>query len=181
MTHAPWPAAVPLCSPRLALEPLQVSHATEAATAFRDASLHQFTGGAPATEDQLRARYARQILGHSPDRTQGWLNWMLRRHDTCELIGTVQTTLTRTADNRISAELAWVIATGHQRQHLAKEAAAAVAAWLPQVGVEGFVAHIHPDHLTSAGVARHLGLHPTAVIVDGEVEWRLTPRPVEAV
>ncbi|SOC52818.1 Protein N-acetyltransferase, RimJ/RimL family [Blastococcus aggregatus] len=180
MIHAPWPAAVPLSSPRLALEPLQVSHATEAATAFGDAALHQFTGGAPATEEQLRARYARQVHGHSPDRTQGWLNWMLRRHDTGELIGTVQATLTRTADNRITAELAWIIATSHHRQHLAKEAAAVVVAWLFQVGVADLVAHIHPHHLASAGVARHLGLHPTPVIVDGEVEWRLAPGPVEA-
>jgi RimJ/RimL family protein N-acetyltransferase len=168
-----WPTAVPLSSFRLALEPLQISHATEAATAFGDASLHEFTGGTPATEDQLHARYARQVLGHSPDRTQKWLNWMLRRHDTGELIGTVQVTLTRTAANRMTAEPAWVIATSHQRQHLAKEAAAAVVAWLPEVNVDDPTAHIHPHHLASAGVARHLGLRPTSVIVDGEVEWRL--------
>lgn len=155
----------------MALEPLRVEHADEAVTAFGDVSLYQFTGGAPATKEQLRTRYASQVVGHSPTGTQGWLNWMLRRHDNGELIGTVQATLTHTATGRMNAELAWVIATSHQCQHLAREAAATVIAWLHQVGVDDLIAHIHPEHLASASVARHLGLRPTTVIVDGEVEW----------
>jgi len=172
VTDALWPTAVGLTSPRMTLEPLRVEHADEAVTAWSDVSLYQFTGGAPATERQLRARYSRQVVGHSPDGTQGWLNWMLRRHDNGEIIGTVQATVTRTATGRMNAELAWVIATNHQRQHLAGEAAATVIAWLHQVGIDDLTAHIHTDHLVSAGVAHHLGLRPTTVIVDGEVEWR---------
>jgi hypothetical protein len=43
--------------------------------------------------------------------------------------------------------------------------------WLGGHGVAVFVAHIHPDHQASAGVARHLTLTPTGVAVDGEVRW----------
>src|SRR5438309_27025 len=79
---------------RLELEPLRISHAAEAARAFADERLHTFTGGSPADEAALRDRYARQLRGHSPDGLATWLNWMVRRRDTRELVGTVQATVT---------------------------------------------------------------------------------------
>jgi len=38
-------------------------------------------------------------------------------------------------------------------------------------GVGVLVAHIHPKHMASVGVARSLGLAPTEVVVGGEVRW----------
>lgn len=38
------------------------------------------------------------------------------------------------------------------------------------------IAHIHPDHLASAAVARAAGLAPTAEMQDGEVRWRRSLR-----
>ena len=52
--------------PRLDLEPLRVDHAAEAVQAFDDDRLHTFTGGRPATEDELRDRYTRQAAGGPP-------------------------------------------------------------------------------------------------------------------
>ena len=161
---------------RLDLEPLRVEHAAEAAVAFSDARLHTFVGGEPATEDELRDRYARQVIGHSPDGSETWLNWMLRRRDTGELVGTVQATVTGS-----TADLAWVVAVPHQGRGLAREAALAVRAELAGAAVRTFTAHIHPDHGASAGVARALGLEPTDVVVDGEVRWGLSaPAPTVA-
>ncbi len=156
----------PLHTARLDLEPLRAEHAAEAAVAFADARLHTFIGGEPATEDELRDRYARQVVGRSPDDGETWLNWMLRRRDTGELVGTVQATVTGS-----SADLAWVVAVPHQGRGLAREAALAVRAVLADTGVRRFTAHIHPDHGASAGVARALGMAPTDVVVDGEVRW----------
>jgi RimJ/RimL family protein N-acetyltransferase len=156
----------PLRTARLDLEPLRIDHATEAAQVFDDARLHVFTGGEPATEDQLRERYARQVGGLSPDGTQRWFNWMLRRRDTGELIGTVQATVTETA-----ADLAWVVAVPHQGRGYATEAAHAVRDFLRNDGVSLFTAHIHPDHRASAGVARALGMAPTGTVVAGEIRW----------
>src|SRR3954471_9576598 len=147
-TPSSTPVGSDLRTARLHLEPLAVSHAAEAARAFADARLHPFTGGAPADEEALRDRYTRQVAGHSPDGTQTWLNWMLRRPDTAELVGTVQATVSGE-----TAELAWVVAVPHQGHGFAVEAAQAMAGWLRGSGVRRFVAHIHPDHAASAGVA----------------------------
>jgi len=166
----PWLPAVPLRTARLDLEPLRIEHADEAAAAFDDVALHGFTGGRPATAEELRRRYARLVLGHSPDDAAGWLNWSVRLRTDGRLVGTVQATLRRD-DEGLAAELAWVVVTAHQRQGLAREAATAMAGWLREQGVQRLIAHVHPGHAASMGVARALGLHPTGTVVDGEVRW----------
>ena len=158
--------AEPVSTARLELEPLRITHAAEAARAFADERLHTFTGGSPADEAALRDRYARQLRGYSPDGSATWLNWMVRRRDTLELVGTVQATVTaRTAD------LAWVVSVPHQGSGFAREAAGAMTGWLRGRGVRQFTAHVHPDHAASSAVARALGFSPTDVVVDGETRW----------
>ncbi|MGH8828714.1 MAG: GNAT family N-acetyltransferase, partial [Jiangellaceae bacterium] len=95
---------------------------------------------------------------------------IVRRLQNGAAVGTVQATLRRT-DGRMSAEVAWVIAGPYQRQGYAREAAVGMVDWLRQRGADILVAHIHPQHAASIGVATHLGLRPTNVIVDGEVRW----------
>jgi RimJ/RimL family protein N-acetyltransferase len=151
---------------RLDLEPLRISHAAEAARAFADERLHTFTGGSPADEAALRDRYVRQLRGSSTDGHATWLNWMVRRRDTRELVGTVQATVTAEA-----ADLAWVVSVPHQGSGFAREAADAMAGWLRGRGVSRFTAHVHPGHAASAAVARALGMARTDVVVDGEVRW----------
>jgi hypothetical protein len=57
---------------RLDLEPLSVAHATELAPRLDDASLHEFTGGAPLSAAALTARYARLAARRSPEGGQMW-------------------------------------------------------------------------------------------------------------
>ncbi len=152
------------------LEPLRADHARELAPVLDDPALHAFIGGRPETEAQLRARYARQVTGASPDGAQGWLNWVARDRATRTPVGTVQATISA-GDDGHTAELAWVIATRRQRAGLATEAASAAMDWLRRHGVTTFVAHIHPDHAASAAVARHLGLRPTEGRREREVRW----------
>jgi RimJ/RimL family protein N-acetyltransferase len=151
---------------RLDLEPLRISHAAEAARAFADERLHTFTGGSPADEAALRDRYMVQLRGSSADGSATWLNWMVRRRDTRELVGTVQVTVTAEA-----ADVAWVVSVPHQGIGFAREAAGAMTGWLRAQGVRRLTAHIHPDHAASTAVARSLGLSPTDVVVDGEIRW----------
>jgi RimJ/RimL family protein N-acetyltransferase len=167
---APWPRAEPLTTQRLVLEPLLPGHARELAPVLADPALHAFTGGQPADEDELRARFARQAAGRSPDGAQGWLNWVARDRATHAPVGTVQATVTDDAGVRTAA-LAWVVATSRQGEGLATEAARGARDWPREQGVTRFVAHVHPDHAASAAVARHLGLAPTAERRDGEVRW----------
>jgi RimJ/RimL family protein N-acetyltransferase len=165
-----WPRAEPIETSRLTLEPLSVEHAGEMLAVLADPRLYEYTGGGPLTLDQLRARYARQVVGHSRDGTQGWLNWILREPALSAVVGTVQATLVH-ANGAVSAELAWIISVAHQRRGYATEAAEAIAQWLGRRGVRSFVAHIHPDHQASIAVARRLGLSPTDEVSDGETRW----------
>jgi RimJ/RimL family protein N-acetyltransferase len=140
------------------LEPLRVHHADEMVGVLADPALYAFTGGAPPSQGELQARYARQV-GH-----RGWLNWIVRQQGVA--VGTVQATVEGDV-----ADLAWVIGTAHQGRGLATEAARAAMSWLRAEGVKTFRAYIHPDHAASAGVARKLGLQPTDVVHDGEIRW----------
>ncbi|MGP9019985.1 GNAT family N-acetyltransferase [Streptomyces sp. BR1] len=168
---ASWIAAAPLVTSRLRLEPLRVEHAREAVSVFDDARLHTWTGGAPSKLAELEARYVRQSAGRSPDGTQGWLNWMLRRASDGQLVGTVQATLHRPATDHLEAALAWVIGVDHQGNGYAREGVLTMAHWLRTQGVDELVAYIHPGHHASIAVARALGLTASDVVVDGEVRW----------
>lgn len=165
-----WPAAEPIETPRLTLEPLQVEHAGEMVEVLSAPALYEYIGGRPPSLEQLRARYTRQAVGHSPDGCQGWLNWIARDRETGIAVGTVQATLTA-ADGGLTAEIAWVVGAAHQRRGYAKEAAAAMVEWLRAKGIDAITAHIHPGHKASIGVAARLGLTATDVAEDGETRW----------
>jgi RimJ/RimL family protein N-acetyltransferase len=154
---------------RLRLEPLRVEHATEMASLLDDQRLHEFTGGRPSTLPELRARYARQVVGWSPDGRRRWLNWIARGRADGLAVGFVQATVN--VDPPASAELAWTIAVAFQRRGYAREATGAVADWLRDHGVRMLSAHIRPGHEASEGVARALGLTATDQLVDGELLW----------
>jgi len=177
VSDAPWPRSGTLRSGRLVLEPLRPEHAGDLFPVLDDPRLHTFTGGAPDTREELRARVARQAAGVSPDGRRGWLNWVLRRREGGDVVGTVQATLTRVADGpaespgALQAELAWVVGSEHQGHGYATEAAEAVVCWLAGCGVVRRCAHVHPDHVASAAVARRLGLRPSDRFVDGERLW----------
>src|SRR6185312_8955572 len=125
-----------------------------------------------------RARFARQTAG-SPDPSERWLNWVVRLRGTGEAVGTAQATVRSDDARATTAALAWVIGAGHQGQGFAKEAAGLVAAWLREQGVERLTANIHPRHAASNAVARSIGLAPTTIIVDGEIQWQSQRSPME--
>ncbi|MFB6839838.1 GNAT family N-acetyltransferase [Streptomyces sp. NPDC056361] len=162
-------AAATVRTERLDLVPLAVAHAAEMAEVLADPALHSFTGGAPLTERDLRARYERLTAG-SPDPAVLWCNWVVRLRASGRLAGTVQATVT---DGGRTAEVAWVTGTPWQGRGIAREAAEALVALLLDHGARTVVAHVHPDHTASAAVARAAGLAPTDEEQDGEVRWEL--------
>lgn len=157
---------------RLTLEPLRADHAQEMAPLLDDPALHVFTGGRPDTPDELRERYARQAAGRSPDGSARWCNWIVRRRDTGAAVGVMQATVIEDDDHGSVAEVAWVVASAQQRQGYAREATAAMVAWLRAHGVGLVIAHVHPEHRASMAVARAVGLRPTELTVEGEVRWQ---------
>ena len=171
--HVP---AETLHGPRLDLEPLRVDHADEMAPLLDDAQLHTFIGGEPATVEELRDRYGRLTTGHSPDGRERWLNWIVRRRADGRAVGTVQATVGDVGGNRV-AEVAWVVARPYQGEGYAREAAECMVGWLRGHAVIAVRAHVHPGHTASQGVARAIGLIPTATVVDGEVRWQSASSP----
>jgi RimJ/RimL family protein N-acetyltransferase len=170
MEERDWPVAEIIGTERLLLEPLRLDHAEELAPLLDDPVLHEYTGGSPATPEQLRERYRRQAAGRSPDGRESWLNWVVRHRDTGDAVGTVQATVRIDGERRV-AELAWVIVAPHQGRGYAGEAAAGMVGWLEEQGIGALVAHVHPGHRVSARVAERLGLRATGEMVDGEVRW----------
>lgn len=169
----------PIRTPRLELLPLRREYAQEMASVLSDPALHTYIGGALGTPQALHARYERLKVG-SPDPEVTWLNWVIRLRTTNCLTGTVQATLTQGAPDSgsVTAELAWIVGTPWQRQGIATEAARALADWLTNtaatpVPVRTLIAHIHPAHTASEGVARAVGLLPTDNWRYGERCWYL--------
>lgn len=160
--------ATPLAGRRLMLEPLRIEHAEEMAGVLGDPELYRFTGGQPPSHGELRRRYAIQTAERSPDGSECWLNWIVRRHDGATVVGYVQASV---CVDPPCAEVAWVIGTTEQNRGFATEAAEAMVGWLRRCGVSTFVAHIRPDNEASASVARHLGLRRTDRVERGERRW----------
>jgi RimJ/RimL family protein N-acetyltransferase len=159
---------------RLDLEPLAVAHAAELAPLLDDPQLHEFTGGTPVSAAALADRYQRLEKRRSPGGDQGWGNWVMRVRATGRAVGTVQATLPADGPAAGPAEVAWVVAREAQGRGYAKEAAGSPVALLQAAGWT-VVAHIHPGHLASQGVARATGLSPTGDVHDGEVRWVSSP------
>jgi len=160
-----------LRTPRLDLEPLRVEHADEMAAVLDDEQLYVVIGGSPPTVADLRERYRHQVAGRSPDGTQGWFNWILRRRQDHQAVGYVQATTTPEPAG-LAAEVAWVVGTAYHGNGYASEAARAMVSWLREQGVVTVLAHVFPGHLASERVARAVGLSPTTTVTDGEVRWQ---------
>jgi RimJ/RimL family protein N-acetyltransferase len=162
-------AADRICAARICLVPLAVADAGEMVRVLSGKDLYAFVGGSPPTVDELRARYAGQAAGHSPDGREEWRNWIIRRRPDGTAIGYVQATIT---DEGKRAEVAWVVGLNWQGQGYATEAAQALMGWLDAHGVTTVQARIHPGHAGSAAVARRAGMLPTGRFDDGEQLWR---------
>ncbi|MBC9718223.1 GNAT family N-acetyltransferase [Streptomyces sp. TRM66268-LWL] len=168
-----------LRTPRLRLLPVKPAYAAEMARVLGDPALHTFIGGAPESEQELRARYERWLAG-SPDPQVTWCNWVVELVAQRRFVGAVQATvgpapahLQGYADDSRIAEIAWTVGTPWQGRGIAREAACALVVALAQEPLDAVIAHVHPDHHASASVAAAAGLTVTDVVHDGEVMWRL--------
>lgn len=154
---------------RLRLTPMVAADVDELFGVLADVRLHRFTGGAPLSQDALRAKVAVWQRRISPDGMERWLNWTIRTTSDDTVVGSVQASVAAGC-----ATIAYVIGTAYAGQGIASEASRAMCTLLRErLGVEELVAHIHPQHLASQRVARRAGLVPTGSLdADGEEIWR---------
>ena len=166
-----WPTPEPLTAARLMLEPLSVKHATSMVDVLAASSLYDFTGGEKPSLKQLENRYAAQVVGHSEDGSQWWLNWVVIQRDERQPVGFVQATVANDGAQLV-ADIAWMISPSWQGRGFASEAAQAMLEWLRSRGVHRFTAHIHPANRASMHVAQNQGLCATLSEKDGETRWQ---------
>jgi RimJ/RimL family protein N-acetyltransferase len=162
-----------LTTARLDLVPLTAADADDLFPVLDDIALGRWTGEAPPADiEALRKRFEAWEVGASPDGTERWLNWTMRRRDDERAIGHLQSTITAG-----SAAIAWVVGSAFQRQGFATEAARALVAWLHGRNVTTIEAAIHPGNVASQTVAQRAGLRATDRLDDGEVVWELSEDP----
>jgi len=144
-------SAITIETERLQLTPLRVGDFEEMADVLDDARLHEFIGGRPLTREELRHRYHALVAGPS-DPSEVWLNWIVRLLPEGSAVGAVQATVTSAGDERLTADVAWVIGIAWQGRGFGSEAARALVDWLRGQGVEDIVASIHPNHHASGAI-----------------------------
>ena len=151
-------------TPRLSLDDLRVDDAEAMVEVLSAPAIYRFTGGAPPSLPELRARYEAQVAG-SGRLDEEWRNWIVRIDGVP--VGFVQATVTRAR-----ASLGWVIGAAWQGQGHASAAVSAMVRILVSEGVGGFDAWIAPGHAASERVATRAGLVATTdVDEDGEIRW----------
>jgi len=172
LPELPADPAMRIATTRLDLMPLSPDDAGDLFPVLDDTELGRYTGEDPPRDvETLRSRLALWSTRRSPDGSELWLNWVVRRRDDGRAIGHVQATV---GDG--DAAIAWVIGSAYQRRGFATEAGRALIGWLHDaLGVPVVNGCIHPDNVTSQTAAARIGLRPTDRWYDGEVVWTDAP------
>ena len=105
-----------LTTPRLVLEPLLPAHAQPLFPHLHDDRLYRYHTGRPVSVSQLEERFQKWVARRSPDGSQTWLNYAVRRADGA-YVGWVQATIAENA-----ATIGYDIFPTYWRQGFAKEA-----------------------------------------------------------
>jgi [ribosomal protein S5]-alanine N-acetyltransferase len=143
----------PLATERLVLEPLLAAHAAALLPGLRDPVLYRFIPtDPPASLAALEARYRRLESRASPDGSERWLNWAMRRADGA-YVGTLEATVMPGA----VAHVAYLVFREHQCQGYAAEGCRAVIAHLIGLGVRTVVAEIDTRNAASIALVERLG------------------------
>jgi [ribosomal protein S5]-alanine N-acetyltransferase len=106
-----------LSTDRLTLEPIVPQHATRLFEKLKDERLYRFHGGQPASETDLKRRFEKWQARKSPDGSQTWLNYALKRKEDGSYVGWVQATIAGKV-----ATLGYDIFAEHWRRGYAREA-----------------------------------------------------------
>jgi len=143
-----------LATDRIRLEPLTAAHAGELFPLLADRQLYRFIPDEPPVSvAALAKRYRRLESLVSPDRSQQWLNWAIRRLDDGQCVGYLQATIhpSRTAD------FAFVLGLPFWGLGLAREASVLVLrALFAEFGVTSVFATTDQRNLRASGLLTRL-------------------------
>ena len=146
-----------LSTPELLLEPLVVAHAEAMFEVLVEPELYRYLDYPPPPSlEHLRGLYARLESRRSPDGSQHWLNWVVRRPGEAPM-GYVQATI----DPDRTAWLGFVFSSGHWGRGYALQASQAVLAHLASAfGVARACGTVEAENQRSVRLLQRLGFHP---------------------
>jgi [ribosomal protein S5]-alanine N-acetyltransferase len=151
-----WPHMRTLSTSLCTLEPQVVAHAPEMFVVLGDPAIYEFEGEPPPSLELLVNGFRRRENRTSPDGTERWLNWVVRKTGG-ELTGYVQASVLTSGCSYVGYEFS----SKFWRQGLASSAITAVLEELrSNYGVHTFVAVLKTANYRSMGLLQKLGFTP---------------------
>jgi RimJ/RimL family protein N-acetyltransferase len=137
------------------LEPLIAAHAAELFPLLGDRQIYQFISDKPPVSvAALEARYQSLESRYSPDRSQQWLNWAIRRVDDGQCVGYLQATIHPGG----TADFAFVLGSSFWGLGLARDASLlALHTLFAEFGVASVFATTDQRNVRSAALLTRLG------------------------
>lgn len=153
MIEADDPSDRPIVTRRLVLEPILPEHASLLFEALQDERLYQFHAAMSAPSvAALSQRFSLLAKRRSPDGSQIWLNWAVRRTPG-EYVGLIQATLT--GDHAV---IGYDIFPAYWRKGYGKEACAAMVETVAHdFGVDRFSAIVDVENVASIALLESIG------------------------
>lgn len=163
--------ALTVLTERLLLSRIARDDVDELVTMLVKPELGEYIGGAPSAAE-ARDRAERWLRG-SADPDVVWVNYVARCRDDGQFVGLAQATVLRAGESTFGeCELAYLVDSPAQRRGFGTEMMTGFCTELREtMNPAEFTAHIYPGHVASEGLAKALGLAPTAERVDGERVW----------
>ncbi|WP_395749836.1 GNAT family N-acetyltransferase [Prosthecobacter sp.] len=163
----------------ISLEPLTAAHASELFPVLSHAAIYTYIADQPPVSvSALAERYRRLESRSSPDGSQRWLNWVVRRNVSQECVGYVQATVHAAG----TADFAFVLAPPFWGLGLAHEASiVALSSLFTEFGVSSVFATVDRRNLRSSALLLRLGFqqvpsasYPHGTTEDSDDVFRLT-------
>jgi RimJ/RimL family protein N-acetyltransferase len=155
-----------LKTPRLLLEPLQISHASALYEPLQSVALYEYIPvNPPASLEALATRYQRISSRKSPDEQEVWLNWAMRERRENRYVGTLEATVYPDA----SAYLAYLVFPAFWRQETQdRQGRRILDLLLKDYQIQMISAEVDTRNTASIALIESLGFQRVATTLDAD-------------
>jgi ribosomal-protein-alanine N-acetyltransferase len=156
----------PLVTPRLLLEPLLARHADVLFAPLQDERIYEWISARPPTDiDELRRIWSRNEPRLSPDGSEAWLNWAVRRASDGAYIGKLDAAVNAA---NVATNFGYVFFPEFWRQGYATECTRAVVEHFVRHGILEVYAFVTQGNLGSEGALARAGFVRGRVLPDND-------------
>jgi RimJ/RimL family protein N-acetyltransferase len=156
----------PFATPRLLLEPLLAAHAEVLFASLQDERIYRWISALPPVDlDKLRQTWKQRESRLSPDATEAWLNWAVRRASDGAYVGKVDVSVDA---SNVATNVGYLFFPEFWGQGYASECARAVVEHLAQRGVVEAFACVTSGNVASERALVRAGFLRTRVIPDND-------------